>query len=210
VAGTTGGRGGSTGTGGTGGAAGCPGYVFCDDFEDGNANGWTPSGGSWAVVTDGTRVYQGGNGNSMSLAGQSSWTNQTITARMKVQQFGGTSTSYRAGIVARATDNTNLYVFGLDASGAMRLLKGTSSPSGDGASGTCGKVIVGGQPNTWYTLRMTIAGTGSDVLITTFLDGTPIHDCRTSLSTLPNGGAGVYIYGPNTIAEFDDVRISLP
>ena len=125
------------------GGAGCAGYVFCDDFEDGNANGWAPNGGTWSVITDGSRVYEGGNGSSMSLAGQPTWTDQTVQARMKVLQFGGTSTSYRAGIVARATDASNLYVFAIDASGAMRLLKGTSSPSGTGATGTCGKVSVG-------------------------------------------------------------------
>ena len=32
--------------------------LFTDDFEDGNANGWSKSGGSWAVVTDGSQVYR--------------------------------------------------------------------------------------------------------------------------------------------------------
>jgi hypothetical protein len=216
--GTLGGRGGTTGaagTGGTGGAAGtggagCAGYVFCDDFEDGNANGWTPSGGTWSVITDGSHVYEGGNGTSMSLAGQASWTDQTVQARVKVVQFGGTSTSYRAGIVARATDATNLYVFAIDASGAMRLLQGTSSPGGTGATGTCGKVSVGAVAGTWYTLQMKVAGTGANVAITTFLNGTMIHNCQTTMGTLNAGAVGTYIYGPNTIAEFDDVRVSTP
>ena len=202
------------GSGGRGGAAGagCPGYVFCDDFEDGNSAGWTPSGGAWSVITDGTRVYQGGNGSSMSIAGQAAWTDQTLTARVKVLQFGGTSTSYRAGIVARATDTSNLYVFAIDASGALRLLKGTSSPSGTGATSTCGKVTpgTGALPNTWYTLQMRIAGTGANVVITTFFDGTMIHDCHTTVATLPSGPIGTYVYGPNTIAAFDDIRVSVP
>ena len=197
-----------------GGGAGCPGYVFCDDFEDGDTVGWTPSGGTWSVITDGSRVYQGGNGSSMSLAGSASLTDQTVTARVKVLQFGGTSTSYRAGIVARATSTSNLYVFAIDASGALRLLKGTSSPSptGDGASGTCGKVTPDpvATTNTWYTMQIKVVGTGANVLITTFLNGTMIHDCQTSVGTLPAGPAGTYIYGPNTIAEFDDVRVSTP
>jgi hypothetical protein len=203
-----GGRGGTTGTGG----AGCVGYAFCDDFEDGDTVGWTPSGGTWSVITDGSRVYQGGNGNSFSLAGPPTWTDQTITARVKVTQWGGTSTSYRAGIVARATDASSLYVFAIDASGALRLLKGTSSPSGTGASGACGKVTPAplATTNTWYTMQMTIAGTGNDVLISTFFNGAQIHDCQTSVGTLPAGAAGTYIYGPNTIATFDDVRISTP
>ena len=164
--------------------------MFCDDFEDGNTVGWTPNGGTWSVITDGSRVYQGGNGNSMSLAGPAAWTDQTVTARVKVLQFGGTSTSYRAGIVARATSTSNLYVFAIDASGALRLLKGTSSPaSGDGASGTCGKVTPdsGRGRNTWYTMQIRVVGTGANVLITTFFNGTMIHDCQTSVGTLPVG-----------------------
>jgi hypothetical protein len=210
-AGGRGGAGGSAGAAGAGGA-GCAGYAFCDDFEDGDTVGWTPNGGTWSVISDGSRVYQGGNGSAFSLAGQSTWTDQTITARVKVLQFGGASTSYRAGIVARATDASNLYVFAIDASGALRLLKGTSSPSGTGATGTCGKVTPSpaAAANTWYTMQLKIAGTGGNVTLTTFFNGTMIHSCQTTMAALPSGAAGTYIYGPNTIAEFDDVKISTP
>jgi hypothetical protein len=165
------------------------------------------------VITDGSRVYEGGNGNSYSLGGNASWTDQTITARVKVLQWGGTSTSYRAGIVARVTDTSNLYVFAIDASGALRLLKGTSSPGGTtGSSGTCGKVTPSpaAAVNTWYTMQIKVAGSGNNVFITTFFNGTMIHDCTITTGTLDSGGAGTYIYGPNTIAEFDDVKISTP
>jgi hypothetical protein len=209
--GGTGGTAGTTGTGGRGGT-GCTGYAFCDDFEDGDTAGWTPNGGTWSVITDGSRVYQGGNGNSFSVAGQPTWTDQTITARVKVTQWGGTSTSYRAGIVARATDASNQYVFAIDASGALRLLKGTSSPSGTGATGTCGKVSPTplATAGTWYTMQMKIVGTGNNVSLTTFFNGSPIHDCLTSVGTLAAGPAGTYVYGPNTIVEFDDVKVSTP
>jgi len=131
---------------------------------------------------------------------------------VKVLQWGGTSTSYRAGVVARATDTSNLYVFAIDASGALRLLKGTSSPSGTGATGTCGKVTPSPAAalNTWYTMQVKVTGTGSNLSITTFFNGVAIHDCQTSVGTLSAGAAGTYIYGPNTIAEFDDVKVSTP
>jgi len=32
--------------------------LFSDNFEDGNANGWTKPGGIWAVVSDGSLVYR--------------------------------------------------------------------------------------------------------------------------------------------------------
>src|SRR5262245_65869582 len=32
--------------------------LFADDFEDGNADGWTKSGGGWSVASDGSQVYR--------------------------------------------------------------------------------------------------------------------------------------------------------
>ena len=64
--------------------------------------------------------------------------------------------------------------------------------------------------NTWYTMQLKVAGSGANVTITTSFDGTPVHDCQITTGTLASGGAGTYIYGPNTIAEFDDVKISTP
>jgi hypothetical protein len=51
---------------------------------------------------------------------------------------------------------------------------------------------------------------GTSVFVWTFFDGVQIHDCMTGAGTLAAGSAGTYIYGPNTIAAFDDVRISTP
>jgi len=59
-------------------------------------------------------------------------------------------------------------------------------------------------------MQLTVAGTGASVTVTTFFDGTMIHNCQITAGTLTAGGAGTYIYGPNTIAEFDDVKISTP
>src|SRR5215510_4519191 len=35
--------------------------AFSANFEDGTASGWSKSGGTWAVVTDGSRVFQQSN-----------------------------------------------------------------------------------------------------------------------------------------------------
>jgi pectate lyase len=45
--------------------------LFGDDFNDGNADGWSRNGGAWSVVTDGTPVYRqtGTSGNARALAG---------------------------------------------------------------------------------------------------------------------------------------------
>jgi len=64
--------------------------------------------------------------------------------------------------------------------------------------------------NTWYTMQLKVAGGGGNVTITTFFDGIMVHNCQASGGALAAGAAGAYIYGPNTIAEFDDVKISTP
>src|SRR5689334_20298293 len=51
--------------------------LFSDDFGDGNADGWSKSGGSWSVVTDGTPAYNQSNVGSelaRAFAGSTSWT----------------------------------------------------------------------------------------------------------------------------------------
>jgi pectate lyase len=35
--------------------------LFSDDFQDGNASGWSRSSGSWSVVTDGSLAYRQSN-----------------------------------------------------------------------------------------------------------------------------------------------------
>src|SRR5688500_17049801 len=54
--------------------------LFSDDFEDGNSAGWSTSGGSWSVVTDGSRAYrQGGTGaDAKALSGSTAWMNYAV------------------------------------------------------------------------------------------------------------------------------------
>jgi pectate lyase len=186
------------------------GFAFCDDFEDGAADGWSTSGGAWSVVLDGTRVYKGGNGPYNSTAGSIAWTDQSVESKMKILAFGGTSSSYRAGIIARNAGSTNYYTLAIDAAGYVRLLRGTSTPSG--ASGACGPALTGlaSLTNTWVTLKMQVSGPTNNVRIVTWLNGTQVHDCITTSSTVAAGNAGVMTYGSSTIAEFDDVRVSTP
>ena len=100
--GASGGRGGSA-SAGSGGAnpSGCPGYAFCDDFEDGDADGWASIGGTWSVIADGGSVYRGANGSGNAIAGTATWTDQTVEARVKVTQFGNTKAGFRGGVLAR-------------------------------------------------------------------------------------------------------------
>jgi hypothetical protein len=128
-AGGTSGASGTAGasTGGSGNAMCGASVVFCDDFEDGNSTGWTKSGGTWSVIDDaGDSVYQGGNASEESYAGEAAWTDQTVEANVKVASFGGTSDSYRAGIMARHSGSSAFYVFALGGDGNLTLRSGIS------------------------------------------------------------------------------------
>ena len=63
--------------------------LFADNFEDGNADGWTKSGGSWSVVSDGSLVYRQSSTSSdaRARAGSTSLTNYAVQARVKPLAF---------------------------------------------------------------------------------------------------------------------------
>ena len=134
--------------------AGAQTVLFTDDFEDGNANGWTVFGGSWSVVTDGTRVYRQSSGSSRyrSGAGSTAWTNYSVEARVKPTTWNGTDRF--AGLAARLRDRYNGYVLALRSSGRVEMLRIASGTSTALASRTF-PVTLG----TWYTLRIDAVGT---------------------------------------------------
>src|SRR5262245_59948191 len=97
--------------------------LFADDFEDGNAKGWTKSGGSWAVVTDGSQVYRqsGTSSDAKARAGSASWTNYSVQARVKPLGFNGSNRF--VALIARAQSNTSYYYLGLSNTNQLVLRK---------------------------------------------------------------------------------------
>ncbi|MES1177137.1 MAG: family 16 glycoside hydrolase [Myxococcales bacterium] len=189
-----------TAGGGTagGGSAGSGSVLFSDDFEDGNANGWTASNGTWAIATDGSKVYsQTGTGTGstvlMSSAGTASWTNQIIEAKIKVKAFGGSSTSYFAAIYGRY-NGTDYYSLTLRSDGKIAIRKNTTTLGSAVAAG-----IVGG---TWYTVRLEIVGSS----LKAYVNGALV-DTETD-ATLSAGRIAVGTV--NTTAEFDDIKVTTP
>src|SRR4051812_34038546 len=83
--------------------------LFSDDFEDGNANSWTTSGGSWSVVSDGSQVYRqsGTSADARALVGSTSWTDQAVEARVKPLAFNGSDRF--VAVLARAQSATSYY-----------------------------------------------------------------------------------------------------
>jgi hypothetical protein len=208
-----GGEGGESTTGGGGGSGslGCSGEeAFCDDFEDLIADGWSTSGGTWAVMEDddGNDAFQGGGASEEALAGDGSWADQTVEARVRVVAFGGDSDTYRAGIVARYASSSAFYVFALGGDGTLTIRRSTGAPSG--SSGTCAAVSTNIDPGEWFTLKLQVTGPSGNVRLRTYLNGTPVHDCTSTATTTASGKIGVLTVGSGTTARFDDVKVLLP
>jgi pectate lyase len=162
--------------------------LFSDDFNDGNASGWTTSGGTWSVAS-GAYSQSGTSADAKSQAGNLAWTNVTMQARVRVNTFGSNS-SRAAGITARAQSSANSYALALTPT-AVELRRGAnvlvSAPLSVGVG-------------TWYTLRLEVFGS----TLRGFVNGSQL--VTASDSTFATGRAG--FIAKYTAASFDDVVVT--
>jgi pectate lyase len=171
--------------------------LFGDTFDDGDAAGWTRTGGSWSVVTDGSPAYrQASTGaDARAQAGNPAWTDYTVRARVKPTAFAGTTRS--AGIAARATSMSSYYALVLTGGGAARLQRVVN-----GTVTTLGTAAVAVTPGTWYDLALRVTGsavTGS------------VNGARVVQATDTTFGAGrVGLVATYAAATFDDVVVETP
>jgi pectate lyase len=170
--------------------------LLSDNFEDGNADGWSKSGGAWSIVTDGSRVYRQTNLSSelaRAFAGSTSWTNYTVQARVRPLAFDGSGRF--VGISARTSGATKFYRLALLNSNRAELqaVNGSSVTVIGGVSRT---VSTG----TWYTLRIEVSGT----TIRGFVDNTQIASGSNSMED--NGRIALQTF--HATASFDDVFVS--
>jgi hypothetical protein len=212
--GGTGGRGGATtggsaGKGGTstgGSAGGPPGgmELFRDNFEMGTSNWTATPSGVWAIAMDGSSVYGATNASANSTwraaaAGETSWTDVQIDARVKVTSFAGSSTSYYAGVCARYTSNSSYACFALRSDGKIAFrVNGSNTSSATPPGGDI-------QEGTWYTIRVVARGAA----ITAFVNGTEIASGSRVTSGAPASGR-LALAGPGTNVVFDDIVVSTP
>jgi hypothetical protein len=201
------GKGGAVGAGGATGGAGATGTIFSDNFESGAGKWLTDGPGTAAIASDGSSVYDLSCLTSkvfLAAAGDIGWTTIAVEARIKILSFGGSSSSYYAGLCARVQDANNYYCVTLrsDAKVAIRGDVGGSSSS-IGSS-----VSSGVATGTWYTVQLQVIGS----IITASIDGTPVlpktGDPAITDSSLASGGIGLIV--DNADAEFDDVSATTP
>ena len=169
--------------------------LLSDDFQDGNADGWTKSGGSWSVVTDGSLVYRQSSTSSDARAqtGSSSWTNYSVQARVKPLAVNGSDRF--AAVLARAQSMTSYYYLALRSSGRVELKKLVG-----GSSTTLASATVPFSLGTWYTLQLDVAGTS----LRGFVNG--LNVASATDSQFSSGRIGLATF--NASASFDDVVVT--
>ncbi|SCE77725.1 Pectate lyase [Micromonospora coriariae] len=167
--------------------------VFTDDFNDGNTSGWSKSGGTWTV--DGSGVLNQSNaGSSLArqFAGQTSWTDYSVQARVRPVSFG--SSSALVGLAARSSSSTKMYRLALLGSGRAELQAVNGS-----ATTSIGSASLGIGTGSWYTLRIEASGS----TIRGFVNGTQIAAGSNSLV----GAGRIGLVTAYASGGFDDVTV---
>ncbi|MFK3985292.1 polysaccharide lyase family 1 protein [Micromonospora sp. NPDC050397] len=169
--------------------------LFADNFNDGNADGWSKSGGDWSVVTDGTGAYQQGNSGSelaRAFAGDTGWTSYRVQARVKPASFNGSNRL--VGIASRSNSATRMYRLALINNGRAEL------QAVNGSSITViGSAALSVSTGTWYTLRLEATGS----TIRGFVNGTQIGSGSNNAQT----AGRIALVTTYASAVFDDVSV---
>ncbi|MBT0767601.1 hypothetical protein KIH74_01610 [Kineosporia sp. J2-2] len=168
--------------------------TFSADFESGSTSAWSKSGGTWSIVTDGSKALSQTNAsseNAREFAGDTSWTDYTVSARVKPLSFG---TDGVVGLLARAKSSTTFYRLAL-VSGKAQLQAVNSGTVT--VLATSSKTISTG---TWYKLSLSVSGS----TVSASIDGTSIGSASSSLAS--SGRIGLQT--ANSTASFDDVTVT--
>ncbi|GIH17477.1 hypothetical protein Raf01_56490 [Rugosimonospora africana] len=168
--------------------------VFSANFEDGTTNAWSKSGGTWTVVTDGTKAVQQSNGsseNSRLFAGDTGWTTYTVQARVKPLSLGSGGF---VGLLARAKSSTSFYRLALMPGNVVQLQAVNS-----GAVTVLASKSQTVSTGTWYTLSLTANGS----TISGSVNGSSVGSGSSSVSA--SGRIGLQT--AYSSGNFDDVTV---
>ncbi|GIM96500.1 hypothetical protein Ato02nite_082930 [Paractinoplanes toevensis] len=165
-----------------------------DNFEDGDTAGWSKSGGSWSVVTDGSKALRQSDAASAlarQFAGDGDWTDYTLTAEVRAVTLSGSSAT--AGIAARAGGAHQFERLVL-APGAARLEEVKGS-----AVTVLGSLTLASAATGFHTLRLDVEG-GT---VTGYVDGAKVGSGSAKLT---KGRVGLIT--TSAAASFDDVSVT--
>jgi pectate lyase len=169
--------------------------LLSDNFEDGNSTGWSRSGGSWSVVSDGSLVFRqsGTSSDARALVGNTGWVDYGVQARVKPTGFAAANRF--VGVIARAQTSSQYYALVLTGSGGVQIVKRAGGSPVVLASGVAA-VVTG----SWHTVRLEAAGTS----LRGYVNGSLVVTATDS--TFAAGRAGVATAYAS--ASFDDVEVA--
>jgi pectate lyase len=171
--------------------------LFSDNFESGNANQWATQNGTWSVVKDGSTYvyYQSSTNEGRASAGNQTWTNYSVEAKVKVDNWNGSNRAYVAG---RYKDGNNFYAASLynSSGGTIEIRKKVNGSTTTIAS----KTNFGLSAGTWYTIKLELNGS----TINMYVNGT--LQLTATDSSITSGGIGLVAF--KTVAKFDDITVS--
>ncbi|MGG1516595.1 sugar-binding protein [Paenibacillus oryzisoli] len=174
--------------------------LFSDDFEDGDAAGWSIVNGgatNFSVVSDDTMVYKiqyasGGITEKIAVAGNAGWTNYAVEAKVKL--LSGSN----AAVIARYVNKDNFYVLRIDSSNDKLEL----SKRVNGTFSLLSETAMTLNSNTAYTLKLSVNGTN----LIGFVDG--VQKISASDTAFSAGKIGTR--GTSSTYTLDNVTVSDP
>lgn len=169
--------------------------LFQDDYEDGDAAGWTAVSGTWSIATDGTKVYRqsSASGEAIVYAGTGTWTDYTYEAKVKLSSVNG-----NAGLVFRYADASNFYMFRLNDNGdKVELYKRVG-----GTLTLVASSAMTVNTEQFYTLKVIVEGNK----IIGFVDGAEKLNWTNATTQLTSGKIGFRM--SSTAASVDQILVS--
>lgn len=164
-------------------------------FQSGNANGWAPTSGQFAVAQSGTnRIYRQSSlaGDARAVLTDSDWSDATITADIRPREFSGNDRW--VGLATRYVDALNFYYVTLRNSGSIELRRNVN-----GVYSTLASQPLAVTAGRNYRVSLQSLGDSQNV----YLDGKLLLSARDA--SLARGRAA--LVGYRTSADFDNVIV---
>ncbi|TWU44202.1 hypothetical protein Q31b_17380 [Novipirellula aureliae] len=165
---------------------------FAEDFETGT-DAWSNNGGDWSVISNGDHAFQVDNSSGTRYAfTEGRYVNVSVETKLKLDQSYAPDTGI--GVIARYTDNDNVYRF-FHNKESWKLLKrvgGTTSILAEGP-----KAIL--TPGTEVDVKFVV----NNSLLEGYVNG--VRQCRVTDTDLVSGQCGLYSF--KCKGSFDDVVI---
>lgn len=176
--------------------------LFLDDFEDGDANGWTATGGTWAVCQVGSNSKEyckSDSGSGLALAGNTAWSNYSVDAYVNLASAGGS-----VALLGRAQDSNRFYQLELKQSGTSKVWAIWKNNNG-----TWSQIAEGPfnwSANSYYLLRFTLNGSTLSGEYSTNFGSSFLPLGSGSDSTFSSGKIGVR--ATSSAARWDQLRVT--